>query len=151
MDGIVLLFSFLSELSLQKLSKFLILYLSFYIPRNLIMQVCGLEDLGTLVSPLNGSTLKLLLINFCNSCLCLTLLGNCLLVALLFLFLPFPFWMHAFYFIKFGRVLSSSFLHNFVMKNIHNKSVLTVNETTSNDGAFGRCVLRGLGEDHLES
>jgi hypothetical protein len=103
------------------------------------MQVRGLEDVGTLVSPLNGSALKLLLINFRNGCLCLTLLGNCLVVALLFSFLPFPFWMHAFSF-NFGRVLSSSFLHNFVMKNIHDKSVVTVNGTTTNDGAFGRCV-----------
>jgi hypothetical protein len=29
--------------------------------------------------------------------------------------------------------------------------VVTVNGTKSNDSAFGRCVLRGLGEDHLES
>ncbi len=41
--------------------------------------------------------------------------GQYLLVALLFLFLPFPFWMHAFSFIKFGRVFQS-FLHNFVIK-----------------------------------
>ncbi len=29
--------------------------------------------------------------------------------------------------------------------------MVTVNGATSNDGAFGRCVLRGLGEGHLES
>ncbi len=74
--------------------------------------------------------------------------GQCLLVALLFLFLPFPFSMHAFSFIKFGRVLSPSFLHNFVMKNIHNKSV---NGTSSNDECFWPVCVKRSGEDRLES
>ncbi len=80
MDGIVLLFPYLSELSLEKTHRFLILHLSFLYTQKSHHANLWLGRCGNSSKPLNGSTLKLFVLiwslaNLCNGCLC-TLLGN---------------------------------------------------------------------------